>query len=64
MNQNLSGKQFAGTMKNGSYPINNQHEADAAWDLRGRSKSYSEAAVVRHIENRVRKLGLKNPRNS
>lgn len=48
-------------MANGSYPITTQHEADAAWKLRGRSKDYSEAQVVAHIRAMVKKHGLTMP---
>lgn len=50
-----------GTMPNGSYPVNNQTEANSAYRLRGKSKDYTEAQVVRHIRSRVKSLGLKDP---
>jgi hypothetical protein len=50
-----------GTMANGSYPINNQTQANSAWKLRNHSKDYSEAAVVAHIRRRVKALGLTMP---
>jgi hypothetical protein len=49
------------TMGNGTYPISDQHSADSAWKLRGRSKDYTEAQVVGHIRVAVKKLGLTMP---
>lgn len=54
-------KKPEGTMKNGSYPITNQRQANSAWKLRGRSDEYSEAQVVAHIRRRVKALGLNDP---
>jgi hypothetical protein len=51
----------SGTMPNGSFPINNQHQANAAWRLRGRSGTYSKVEIEHHIEQRVKELGLKHP---
>lgn len=48
-------------MANGSYPISDQHSANSAWDLRGRSAKYSEAQVVSHIRLACRQLGLHFP---
>lgn len=49
------------TMANGTYPISSQQDAKDAWDLRGRSKAYSEAQVVAHIRLACSKLGLSFP---
>jgi hypothetical protein len=51
----------SGTMPNGSFPINNQHQANAAWGLRGHSSTYSKSEIEHHIEQRVKELGLKDP---
>lgn len=50
-----------GSMPDSSYPIKDQHSADSAWKLRGRSGNYSEAQIVNHVRERVQALGLKMP---
>jgi hypothetical protein len=59
--QRKAAKKSGAAMDDGSYPIYNQEDADNAWELRGRSKNHSEAAVVAHIRSRVKTLGLKMP---
>jgi hypothetical protein len=50
-----------GTMPDGSYPINHQYQANAAWKMRGRSQTYSEGEIVHHINARIKELGLEHP---
>lgn len=53
-----------GTMSDGKYPINDQHSANSAWDLRNNSTTHSAADVIAHIRQRVADLGLKMPSDS
>lgn len=49
------------TMPDGSYPITNQSQLDAAVHLVGHSKTYSEDQVKAHIRAQARKHGLTLP---
>lgn len=56
----ISGADSVSTMPDGSYPIGNAKQLQAAIHLVGRSKTYSTAQVKAHIIAAAKKLGLTN----